>query len=116
MLQALRAAFAIAVVTLSSASIASAQEPLGGPPPPGVKPSVSDLDAQAAHQRAGHLHFYRTQHAARTDCPDDQIVWASTSSRTLYRPGNPHYQHTHGGYVCESAARAKGYRGPTAHG
>jgi hypothetical protein len=63
-----------------------------------------------------HLHFYRTKHGASIDCPNDQVMWASTSSRTLYLPGNPHYQHTHGGYVCESAARANGYRGPTAHG
>lgn len=63
-----------------------------------------------------HLLIYRTRQGARANCPDDQIVWASTSSRALYLPGNPHYRHTHGGYVCESAARANGYRGPTAHG
>lgn len=72
--------------------------------------------AETAAPSNKHLHFYRTKHGARTDCPDDQVVWASTSSRTLYLPGNPHYQHTHGGYVCESAARANGFRGPTAHG
>jgi len=62
------------------------------------------------------LRIYRTEHEARANCPDDQIVWASTTSRALYLPGNPHYRHTHGGFVCESVARAKGYRGPTAHG
>src|SRR5580704_12326759 len=33
-------------------SIASAQEPLGGQPLPGVTQSVSDLEAQVAYQRA----------------------------------------------------------------
>lgn len=36
------------------------------------------------------LRIYRTRHEARASCPDDQIVWANTSSRTLYLPGNPH--------------------------
>ena len=76
----------------------------------------SSTCAETAAPPNKHLHFYRTKHGARTDCPDDQIMWASTSSRTLYLPGNPHYQHTQGGYVCESAARANGYRGLTAHG
>jgi hypothetical protein len=74
--------------------------------------AVPQTDAPAKK----HLLIYRTRHEARANCPDDQIVWASTSSRALYLPGNPHYGHTHGGYVCESAARASGYRGPTAHG
>jgi hypothetical protein len=77
---------------------------------------ASSTCAETAASPKKPLHFYRTQHAARTACPHDRIVWASTSSRTLYLPGNPHYQHTPGGYVCESAARANGYRGPTARG
>jgi hypothetical protein len=62
-----------------------------------------------------HLLIYRTEQGARSTCPDDQIVWASTSSHALYLPSDRHYGHTHGGYACESAARAKGYKGPTAH-
>jgi hypothetical protein len=45
-------AFAIAAATPSSGSIANAQKPLGGQPPPGARQSVSDLDAQVAYQRA----------------------------------------------------------------
>jgi hypothetical protein len=62
-----------------------------------------------------HLLIYRTEQQAGKSCPNDQIVWASTSSHALYLPGDHHYAHTHGGYACESAARAKGYHGPTAH-
>jgi hypothetical protein len=72
--------------------------------------------AETAADPKKHLHIYRTEHGARTDCPDDRVVWASTSSHTLYLPGDRHYGHTHGGFVCESAARASGYRGPAAHG
>ena len=39
-------------LTLIIATSAIAQEPLGGQPPPGVRQSVSDLDAQVAYQRA----------------------------------------------------------------
>jgi hypothetical protein len=45
-------AFAIGAAALCVGSIANAQEPLGGQPPPGAKQSVSDLDAQVAYQRA----------------------------------------------------------------
>jgi hypothetical protein len=62
-----------------------------------------------------HLLIYRTEQEARTRCPFDQIVWASTTSHALYLPGDKHYAHTHGGYACESEGRARGYRGPTAH-
>jgi hypothetical protein len=62
------------------------------------------------------FHIYRTEHGARLDCPDDQVLWASTASHTLYLPGDRHFGHTHGGFVCETAARARGFRGPTAHG
>ena len=62
-----------------------------------------------------HLLIYRTEQGAREHCPNDQIVWASTASHTLYRPRDRHFGHTHGGYVCESEGRARGYRGPTAH-
>jgi hypothetical protein len=62
-----------------------------------------------------HLLIYRTEQGARKHCPDDQIVWASTTSRTLYLPGDKHYGHTHGGYACESEGRARAYKGPTSH-
>jgi len=71
--------------------------------------------AQGAAAVTKPFHIYRTEQGARLDCPDDQIVWASTASHTLYLPGDRHYGHTHGGFVCESAARARGFRGPTAH-
>jgi len=80
----------------------------------GLLSSGTCAEAVAASKKP--LHIYRTEHGARTDCPGDRILWASTSSQTLYLPGNRHYGHTHGGFVCESAARASGYRGPTAHG
>lgn len=63
-----------------------------------------------------HLFIHRTEHAARVSCPNDRVVWANTTSRRLYRPGNLHYGHTPGGFVCESVARANGYKGPTAQG
>jgi hypothetical protein len=63
-----------------------------------------------------HEHLiYRTPHGAQLRCPNDNILWASTRTHLLYRPGDPHYGHTHGGYMCESDARAHGYRGPTGH-
>jgi hypothetical protein len=43
---------AIGVTALFASAMASAQEPLGGQPPPGAKQSVTDLDAQVAYQRA----------------------------------------------------------------
>jgi hypothetical protein len=62
-----------------------------------------------------HLQLFTTEKAARLRCPNDQIVWASTVTHTLYVPGDKHYGHTHGGFTCESIARAHGYRGPTSH-
>jgi hypothetical protein len=72
--------------------------------------------AETAAPATKSLHFFRTEHGARTDCPDDRVVWASTSSHALYLPGDRYYGHTRGGFVCESAARARGFRGPTAYG
>jgi hypothetical protein len=43
---------AIGVTSLFASAMASAQEPLGGQPPPGARQSVEDLDAQVAYQRA----------------------------------------------------------------
>ena len=63
----------------------------------------------------GHPVLYRTEHIARLHCPKDNVVWASTSSRMLYLPGDKHYGHTHGGFVCESDARRYGYIGPRSH-
>jgi hypothetical protein len=61
-----------------------------------------------------HLLIYRTEHDARQHCHNDTVVWANTSSHALYLPGD-HHAHTHGGFACESKARALGYRAPTAH-
>lgn len=62
-----------------------------------------------------HLHLFKTEHDARRHCGKDTVVWASTTTHQLYLPGDKHYAHTHGGFACEAAARALGYRGPTAH-
>jgi len=62
-----------------------------------------------------HLLIYKTEHDAQRHCDHDTVVWASTPSHRLYLAGDRHYGHTHGGYACESKARAAGYHGPTAH-
>lgn len=62
-----------------------------------------------------HLLIYRTEHDAKMHCPDDTVVWASTKSHFLYLPGDRHFGHTRGGYVCESKAIAAGYHAPKAH-
>jgi hypothetical protein len=62
-----------------------------------------------------HLFVYRTEHDARQHCHNDAVVWADTRNHMLYLPRDPHYVHTHGGYVCESQARSIGYHGPMAH-
>jgi len=72
--------------------------------------------AESPSPTKGRLPIFGTEHAAKLRCPDDTIVWAGTSARMLYLPGDKHYGHTRGGYVCESEARGKGYRGPTSHG
>jgi hypothetical protein len=86
----------LAISALSIGLISSAALAQGTPPP--------------------HMHLlYRTEHGAQLRCPNDNILWASTTTHTLYRPGDHHYGHTHGGYVCESDARAHGYKGPMGH-
>jgi len=72
--------------------------------------------AQSHPSPGAHLQLFRTEGAARLRCPDDNVVWASTNTRRLYLAGDKHYAHTHGGFVCESEARAKGYSGPASHG
>jgi hypothetical protein len=62
-----------------------------------------------------HLRVFRTERGAREQCPNDQIVWANTRLHVLYLPGDKHWGHTHGGFACQSEARALGYRGPTSH-
>jgi hypothetical protein len=62
-----------------------------------------------------HLHLFKSEQDARQHCGTDTVVWASTTSHQLYLPGDKHYAHTHGGFACEAAARALGYRGPKAH-
>jgi hypothetical protein len=71
--------------------------------------------AENAAPPNGHLFLFRTERGAREHCPDDRIVWANTTSRTLHVRGDNHFAHTHGGFACESEARARGYRGPTIH-
>jgi hypothetical protein len=44
--------FGTLFVVLCSSLIASAQEPLGGQPPPDAKQSLADLDTQVAYQRS----------------------------------------------------------------
>jgi len=76
--------------------------------------SVGALAKDATLSR-GHLVVFRTEQSAREHCPNDTIVWANTTSHTLHLRGDNHFAHTRGGFVCESRARAHGYRGPTAH-
>jgi hypothetical protein len=71
--------------------------------------------AESAAKPTKHPFLFQTELAARHQCPDDRIVWANTMSRTLHLRGDHHFAHTHGGFVCESEARAHGYRGPTTH-
>jgi hypothetical protein len=61
------------------------------------------------------LRVFRTERGAREQCPNDQIVWANTRLHVLYLRGDKHWGHTHGGFACESEARALGYRGPSSH-
>jgi hypothetical protein len=69
----------------------------------------------AAQTPPKHLHLFKSEHDARRHCGKDTVVWASTTTHQLYLPGDKHYAHTHGGFACEAAARALGYRGPRAH-
>jgi hypothetical protein len=71
--------------------------------------------AESAATPTKHPFLFRTELAARHQCPDDKIVWANTTSHTLHQRGDHHFAHTRGGFVCESEARAHGYRGPTTH-
>ena len=75
--------------------------------------SVSTIALAQPPQK--HLLIYRTEHGAKVHCTDDTVVWASTKSHLLYLPGDNHYGHTRGGYVCESKAEAAGYHPPKAH-
>jgi hypothetical protein len=68
-----------------------------------------------AQPSKNHLLIYRTEHDARQHCHNDAVVWADTRNHVVYLPRDEHYAHTHGGYACESKARAIGYRGPRAH-
>jgi hypothetical protein len=76
---------------------------------------ASAASAQAAAPSKQHLFMFKTEQSARARCPNDRIVWVNTTSHTLHLPGDHHVAHTHGGFACESEARARGYRGPTAH-
>jgi hypothetical protein len=79
----------------------------------GLVSSVALAESAAAPTK--HPFLFRTELAARHQCPDDKIVWANTTSHTLHLRGDHHFAHTRGGFVCESEARAHGYRGPTTH-
>jgi hypothetical protein len=76
---------------------------------------LSGAHAESAPPSTKRLPVFRTEQGARQHCPNDTIVWASTTSHALYGPGNKHFAHTSGGFACESEGRAKGYQGPTAH-
>jgi hypothetical protein len=75
----------------------------------------SSVFAEGGSPSKSHLRIYRTERGAREQCPNDHIVWANTRLHVLYLPGDKHWGHTHGGFACESEARALGYRGPTSH-
>jgi hypothetical protein len=75
--------------------------------------SIASAEIHAPPKK--HLVIYKSEQNARHHCPNDTIVWANTRTHVLYLPGDRHHLHTHGGYACESQARALGYRGPTTH-
>ena len=75
----------------------------------------SGASAESVAPPKGHLVLSRTAHSAQQRCPNDTIVWANTTSHTLHLRGDNHFAHTHGGFACQSEARARGYRGPTIH-
>jgi hypothetical protein len=66
-------------------------------------------------QTSSHRFLFRTEHSAQQHCPNDTVVWANSTAHTLHVRGDHHFAHTHGGFACESEARAHGYRGPTVH-
>lgn len=77
---------------------------------------ISTGTAALAVTSSKHLPFlFKTEHAARARCPNDRIVWANTATHTLHVHGDHHFGHTQGGFACKSAARARGFRGPSAH-
>jgi DNA-binding response OmpR family regulator len=94
-----------------------------------VEPQVFDLLHYLIHNRervvgkddliaaiwSGRAVSESAEHDAGVHCADDKVVWASTKSHLLYLPGDKHYGHTKGGYVCESKAEAAGYHPPKAH-
>ena len=76
---------------------------------------VGLMSTAALAQPARHLFIFKTELEARQHCQNDTVVWADTRTHVLYLPRDRHYGHTHGGYVCESQARALGYHAPTTH-
>jgi hypothetical protein len=75
----------------------------------------SGASAETSSLSQKHRFLFGNEHSAQLHCPNDTVVWANTASHTLHLRGDHHFAHTHGGFACESEARARGYRGPTAH-
>jgi hypothetical protein len=76
---------------------------------------ASLMTSPALAQPKRHLFVFKTEHEARQHCKNDAVVWADTRRHILYLPRDRHFGHTHGGFVCESQARALGYHAPTTH-
>ncbi len=76
-------------------------------------PSASTLAPATNTGAPGALEAgqYTTELAARARCPSGTIVWANTPSHIYHYSGTRYYGRTRrGGYMCETDARAAGYR------
>lgn len=61
--------------------------------------------------RAARAGEYATELQARAQCPSDTVVWTNTSTHVYHYSGTRYYGHTRrGAYMCETQARAAGYR------
>jgi hypothetical protein len=92
---------------------ASAPAPQSGSLFPWWQPSApastpaSNVGAPSA-TRTGE---YTTELQARARCPSDTVVWVNTPTRIYHYSGTRYYGHTRrGAYMCETDARAAGYR------
>ena len=73
--------------------------------------STSAPATNAAAPGALEAGQYTTELAARARCPSGAVVWANTPSHVYHYSGTRYYGRTRrGGYMCETDARAAGYR------
>ncbi len=61
------------------------------------------------HPRAGLLHGYTTEAAAKTGCGAGGVVWHARNSHYFHLPASRYFGKTRGGaFVCQKDAEAKG--------